>query len=689
MMKTRLHSRLSAIALILLIACQGWAQQQIASISQLRDQISQMERIDRDPTTPSDVKTLNHDFLKSRRTQLHTLVVKRIEALRKYQQSIGSSLTPEEGRVIEKSIKDLEGVLQNLDQEIAESQSSNIPENASLTTSQSVQTVRTTYGVDASSASDSTGVNSSQTATASTLFPPTTDIMPASVEPAPPPSCYPNVPERLEQMALATATLIINRRAAAAAAGANFSLAGTFERHYDEMVYLTVADALFTDKEKVNLHKLRWQKFAAETARTDKQIGASARSEGSTSAAEKPSFSDLLGFAVEHGAIQKEVNGTTLTLSSSPYALIAAGNGDTWDTSETYQKYDFFNRIGMSATFNISNQDNVLTNASRKQLSEWSVKLRLNRDRSARSKDFQTNWDKNVKPLIERRAIILAAGFNEAFNRVAELKTLHRSVRDRFEPITGGANGFLLDYLNANSTRSAADQITGLQQEILCRLKSEVYDPIQSGAITVDSDFRAYINQSITELVSAQLSAEEGKQAVEDEIKRLGEKPTSSFGYTNIRATTGSDYSVLKLLYEQKAVSPMNILANAALSFYHKPDRTMNQERVRDVVFALSFDGTAARSPFVSTELDQSQITFSFTGRYQRMMENRHVANKKADIASAQFKLEIPVFTGFSLPLSITYSNATEEGKKDHTRFNFGFTFDLDKLAALTKAKRE
>ena len=97
--------------------------------------------------------------------------------------------------------------------------------------------------------------------------------------------------------------------------------------------------------------------------------------------------------------------------------------------------------------------------------------------------------------------------------------------------------------------------------------------------------------------------------------------------------------------------------------------------------------GSAGRSPFIITDMDESAITYSFTGSYQRLLENTMGPNRKADIGSAQFKLEIPVFTGFKLPLAITYSNATEERNKSHFRFNFGFGLDADTLAALLRAK--
>jgi hypothetical protein len=124
----------------------------------------------------------------------------------------------------------------------------------------------------------------------------------------------------------------------------------------------------------------------------------------------------------------------------------------------------------------------------------------------------------------------------------------------------------------------------------------------------------------------------------------------------------------------------MKIVGNAEVSIYNNPDRRLNQQRVRDMAFSLSLEGNAGRSPFVNQELDKSQITFSFSGRYERMLENRQVATRKADLAFAQFKLDVPFLSGMTLPFSVTYSNASELNKKDRLRANFGFNFDADKL---------
>jgi hypothetical protein len=116
----------------------------------------------------------------------------------------------------------------------------------------------------------------------------------------------------------------------------------------------------------------------------------------------------------------------------------------------------------------------------------------------------------------------------------------------------------------------------------------------------------------------------------------------------------------------------MKFMANAGLSVYHRPNPLLNQQRIRDFAVALSLEGNAGRSPFLTDDLDQSQITLAFTGRYERLFENRNIIDRKADLGFFQFRLEVPFMGGMSLPFSVTYANATELIKEDHVRANFG-----------------
>src|SRR2546428_5711926 len=118
MMKTHRVSVGRTLGLILLAATLCWAQQPVASVRILKEQIQQLETIDRDPATSDDVKILNRRFLNERRSNLRVVLRQRIETLRKYQTNVKSALTAEENKILEDSIAELEKDLQDLERDI-------------------------------------------------------------------------------------------------------------------------------------------------------------------------------------------------------------------------------------------------------------------------------------------------------------------------------------------------------------------------------------------------------------------------------------------------------------------------------------------------------------------------------------------------------------------------------------------
>jgi len=461
-----------------------------------------------------------------------------------------------------------------------------------------------------------------------------------------------------------------------------------FTEKSDELTLLALAEGLAPQaKKKASEIKRSLITTQQETSRTDKQNGASPRSQGSTTLAEKPNWVDLLGVAIENGAVQKEVSGSTLTLSSSLYALTTPGKGDT---ATNYQQHGDLTRVGASASFNITTQDNVLANATRRQLAEWSVNLRLTPDRTTRSGRFYEFWRHNVEAKINAEAVVITEAEASIFRNETEL--VRRQVEDKFFNTHATAArplgaGFVKDYLDQNSGLSDEELWGGLTNEILTHLKAEISDRVDSFSLDPAAKARI-VAVVIPALAQAHLQAQEGLKAVDDEVKALESKAVASFRYTNVRDTTSGTYSVLKFLVEKHTSDAMKLDFNLAGSLYSSPKPTLNQQTVRDYATALSWEGRLGKSPFVLQDEDQSQVTFSIAGRYQRLLENRHVTGKKADIASAEAKLTIPLFSGMTLPLALTYSNATELSKKDHVRFNFGFNFDSDKLYRLLQFKK-
>ncbi len=119
-MKTSAKILLLTFAFILFLSATGRAQEQVASISKIEEQIQQMEIIDRDPNTPYDLKGINRGFLRERRVQLRAALQKRLSALREYRTKFQDALKSNENQVVEESIRTLENKLRGIEESMGE-----------------------------------------------------------------------------------------------------------------------------------------------------------------------------------------------------------------------------------------------------------------------------------------------------------------------------------------------------------------------------------------------------------------------------------------------------------------------------------------------------------------------------------------------------------------------------------------
>lgn len=675
-MKIRRRSLVYVCGLILLTVGPCLAQQQSAAASDLKEQIRKLEAAERDPAMPPEAKTLTDGFLNERRAQLRAALQKKVDALRKYQLAVKDSLTAEENRLVAETIRDLEAELHDLDGVGRGSAAASRSAQAVASTPSPSESLNASAPVLSAAAMSSPEAGRAAPATPAPQATPVTPVNPATCNGAA--DSYTDAPPLLRDAVERIADDIIS--------GAQ-QPADAVSALFPDMFFYTVAHAVepAVDTSVSSIKSLKAYQYLGETARTDKQVGASAKAAGTTSAIEKPGFARLLGFAVENGAILQEVDKTSLTLSTSPYMLYTFTNGG--DTAENYQRAGVLNRIGLSATFNLNNQDNPLANATRSQLSEWSVKARLYGDRSTRTKAFQEFWRKPGGPqeAIEGRLRALTNSYQ------ATTPGAH-GARPDFDPfihVDDDITAVVAALVASPSYTGAsdADKKRLLTNAILCVLRNEVYVPITSGATPIDQPHRDIINNQLVPSIAAALkNIDFVRGLLKNKLDEVQKGPLATFSYVNHRQTTGSDYSEAKFLFEEDntMLRPLKLVANVGTSFYHKPDRTLNQEKVRDFSAALSFEGSFD-NPLLKETADMSQITVAFTGSYQRTLENRRVAGKKADIGSFQFKLEVPIFAGVSLPFSVTYSNATEEERKKRVRANFGLSFDADKMFAITR----
>lgn len=466
----------------------------------------------------------------------------------------------------------------------------------------------------------------------------------------------------------------VDQAAAITAAG---SLVKPIDAAFNRILVYAIADAMTTGN--VTLRTLEAHQYMGETAQTDKQVGSTPNSGGTTSAIEKPGLINLIGLAIERGAIQKAVNGTSLTLSTSPYALAALSEGDT---ATTYKRYGKLARIGVSATYTITDESQLLANLSRKQLDQFSVRIRLSPDRSTRSEAFESLWNKQIKDKVQRRLIVLTDAEAKLFvdNRSGNLKL--NSLRNRLQ--NGIHNAIVAKLQTFAATDDRAKKVADVRQIILDVIKNNVYDKNLSDLGLNDFDLKMINEEFIPNLVMAHQEFIEGRALLEKVIDELNQRWLVTFIYTNHPVEGGPGYSEFKLAATRGVGAPFKFVLNASGSIYHKPDMMKNQERFKDFTAALSFE-YAVTPGYLKDTVDLSKITYSLTGNYQRIQENRDLPMKAANIGVAQFKAEFPISNGVSIPLSVSYATATELIKEDHVRGNFGISFDLDKFSALAK----
>jgi hypothetical protein len=442
---------------------------------------------------------------------------------------------------------------------------------------------------------------------------------------------------------------------------------------WDQLFFYTVADAIAPDNAEISVRTLKAAQYLGETARTDKQVSAVSSATASTTLVEKPGLVTFLSYAVEHGAIAQAVNGTSLTLTSSPYSLLVLGAGG--DTAQNYDNLAFWRRFNLSASFNMTDQSNVLNNVTAKQLSDYSGKMSLIGDRSTRSAKFRDIWNKNFAPVIQRRLNTLTKGQVAILAELAEnnpaFLNKSDSVRHQLlQDVAGVLQG---------KTQVADTDKQSITDMILAVLHDDIYQQIKTGVIGVPQDTRDFINTNvIPALGSANEALIAAKKDLSAAIDQFSKQPLLTFEYTGHRNATQTGYAEFKLLYDQH-VAPLDVVMNAGFSTYNTPNPALHQERIREYHGNLELGGKA-KNPFPVTDRDLGKVTYSISAQLERFEE------KGTNIAVANFRLELPIAAAVSIPLSVSYANKTELLNEKEIKGHFGLTFDLDKLYALTRS---
>lgn len=456
----------------------------------------------------------------------------------------------------------------------------------------------------------------------------------------------------------------------------------------------------------------------AKTSQTSNQVSATSTASGTTSAVEKTAITQLLGIAVQNGAINNNVTGNTMTLSTSAYGILT-GFGLIDDTSATYQDFGLFPRLGASATFNLTSptsgtsaaSTDSLAGATRRQVSQWQVKLTIKDTTSRSPKVGQIYRERLMGYLATDQAVVNDLSSRSMVQITFPLKQKMTEDIRSAQPSQAWLAVVTEAKKNPDCTQAATpDPCSSLENAILTWASGWAIPE----AMALKPGLQTALANYAKDVAAAAVTGQRFQTEVANLQKgwngafTFGEQyPVASATTTKSGTTTpsapvyliaGSSVSWQKEKSLPTGAGTANTTdplkgfqswtTNFNGSFYPNPLASLNEQAFRGATVSTELAWNLGRSAFLSDVNDKSEITFAMSGQYQRLEENKDKSGKRPDLVLGNFKLEIPIAAGVSFPLSFTVANASELVKETYVKGNFGITFDLSKLAPLLSAKK-
>jgi len=647
--------------LILSLFSSVLAQQEVeeSKIIQMRATVQKLEGLSGDANIPVETRQQLSELLFEKRGELHALLRQKRDALRSKLQNPASAA---EQVNLTETIRQLTEEMQQV---------SGAPNAAAVTTAGgptpsantgSVTVIRTSNGgastEKAPSAtnggSDSSNLTSSATSASSVpavAQPAATQPAPVAAQPAAgqDPCLGINVDQRTfgtefaAQIKAATCRIF---KAKNKLPGSNAIDATVAADRYTLMMVMAITRKRLSD---VAIPELVAQ---AENANNAKNVSSSASSAGSTSLVSKAGVPAVFGFAVEHGGLTRDINGTTVTFTGNPVGLVQAMANKGFISS--FQNQDDFTKFLRKLSFGLSfdtsrgSEPGVFT-GSKQQLSGFSFRYNIVDQRDPRDSRYTSKWI----DLTQKQAANLAASLSVF---VDDIKT-------------GRLPGVTTWQSDLNTALASATTLEQIKAVLIAELPKLEQLPLtveqQETLEHIATDFTAFLDKK------------------NDILSEIQNGWVATFDYNNERPVTGPSLSNFRFLAEKGAYNgSIDFTANASLTIYNSRPTTPNTQRLRDFRFAGQIDKP------IGNVSGGGKFLLSFAGRYERLLNDEPIEGttdviKKGDIAVGQFKLTIPIRgTALKIPLSISIANRTELIKEKEVRGNFGVTFDLDSILA-------
>jgi hypothetical protein len=451
-----------------------------------------------------------------------------------------------------------------------------------------------------------------------------------------------------------------------------------FEGRAMEMVSIVCLLALAGTLERENAVR-ELAANVGETSRTDRQVGGGSTAAASTRLTEKAGINAILGLAIENGAIQQESRGTELTLSTTPYAFIAWAAGG--DTQQNYERFDVWRRFGFGFAFNLSDNESLTVGGfDTKNFSRLDFRARILGDRSTRSKGFMELWAREVQPqiqdLLDQQVSIQTDIFDDTETRLEALVVAADSVI--YKRMMSEYRAY--DLNNPEATKEQKEEF--VRESLRTILIEEVYEPVRSRELLTNEDKRTRLKEkAYPELVDALENETKSVSRIKELVKEYNQKQSLlTFDYALHRIQDASDFSELKIVYEV-FVNPLDIALNGLVSLNHDPSSPdLNQQIVRQYGATLALEGNI-KNVFAGLFGDPNlrPITITASGQVSRLQDVRDM------LYAAQIQINLPIFSGFSIPIAMNYASRTETNANDEFTVTLGGGIEFDSILAAVR----
>ena len=420
---------------------------------------------------------------------------------------------------------------------------------------------------------------------------------------------------------------------------------------------------------------------ALETARVDKQVGATSNGSGSTSLAMKGLAPKILGFAVERGALTQEVSGTSMTFRLSPTGLIKALQGsDLVALQDSYARdgvQRFSARFSAAVTFDVARgPDAGVFTASNQQLASWSARYQFINHRDPASADYANEWRSLLgSDTASYRQSVVA--LNDALGSWPQYTQWEADVIKAIT-MTVDPSGPKPDITRAATT---------FRSLLVTRLS-------QLESMSVPAPVLTALDAYAHELAGAQRS-------IDGIYRFVGRGPLLTGDLTATRSETLPDLYTGTAIFEAGLGKSRktDLTINAAVNTYTSvPAGATKSLKSIDLTSHLEHPlGGGSPTPTVSFAFRYSYLPYdtvavetvaSGPATTTPAAAGTNAVVPKGSIALFQFKLTVPVKdSGLRVPISVTASNRTELIEEKDVRGSIGLTFDLDAfIGALSSA---